>query len=216
MRPLEKTISAVVLIGGVTFAGYAFVTVKADADRERAEAAAAGFATYGDLKDARAAGISDPGAWTVYKRQQDQRRQADLERKQQEDAKAEAERARVAAARADMLAKSAARAEADRRELLRDPATKMKVGSFSWKKSGFGNVAVVTVAIENGNEFAVKDIGISCSFSAPSGTHLSNASHVIYETIKPNARRTFSDVNIGFIHSQARSASCQVDTAARL
>lgn len=212
MNRAEKALPIVILVAGATFAGWAYLSTAADYENKRKLAEAAGFADYSEMQKATAEGISDPKAWTDYKHLQDQKRQA----KQEEEAKAEAERARVAAIRADTLAKAAAQAEADRRERLRDPTVKMKVESFSWGKSGFGNVALVTIAIENANEFAVKDISILCSFDAPSGTHLSSVSHVIYDTIKPAATRTFSKVNIGFIHSQAKSASCRVERASRL
>jgi hypothetical protein len=136
VRPLEKIIAAVVLIGSATFAGYAYLSVAAENKREFSEAAAAGFASYGDLREAKAAGISDAAAWAEHKRQA--------------KAEGDAQRDRIAAARADMAAKAAKSADEDlamRRELARDPTTKMHVKSFTWKKGGFGSVGLVTVEI---------------------------------------------------------------------
>jgi len=100
-------------------------------------------------------------------------------------------------------------------ELSLDPADEMKLSNFSWKTGGFGSVAIITATIENFNNFTVKDITVKCSFGGKSGIHLSDVEHVIYDTIKSREKRTFKDINIGFIHSQSASSSCRIKTARR-
>ena len=60
---------------------------------------------------------------------------------------------------------TAAVAEAARYEATRNPATKMSVENMTWSLGGFGTVAVVTLTINNSNDFPVKDVGLECRFS---------------------------------------------------
>jgi hypothetical protein len=102
------------------------------------------------------------------------------------------------------------------RERNRDPGEKITMPSFSWKIGGFGTVGSATVTVDNGNDFPVKDIDVRCEFSGKSGTQLSTSQRTIFDTIPAKAKRTFKDVNMGFIHSQSAKASCRVETAKRL
>jgi hypothetical protein len=90
------------------------------------------------------------------------------------------------------------------------------MGSFSWTIGGFGTVGSATVTIANGNDFSVKDIDVRCEFSGKSGTPLSTSQKTIFDTIPAKTKRTFKDVNMGFIHSQSAKANCRVETAKRL
>jgi hypothetical protein len=102
------------------------------------------------------------------------------------------------------------------RERSRDPGERITMPSFSWKIGGFGTVGSATVTIDNGNDFPVKDIDVRCEFSGKSVTQLSTSQRTIFDTIPAKAKRTFKDVNMGFIHSQSAKASCRVETAKRL
>lgn len=158
--------------------------------RKEADAAAqaAGFADAEDQDRAGKAGVTDPTIWR-------QRSEAE------------------AAVKAALAAKEA---EAER-ERRRNPADMMSVSNFKWSTGGFGAVAIAnSITIKNDNSFAVKDIELTCHFSAPSGTVLSRLSHTIYDTVKAKAKRTFSDVNLGFVNSQSQRAACAVEKAARL
>jgi hypothetical protein len=50
------------------------------------------------------------------------------------------------------------------RERNRDPGERLTMVSFSWKIGGFGVVGSATVAIDNANDFPVKDIDVRCEF----------------------------------------------------
>jgi hypothetical protein len=102
------------------------------------------------------------------------------------------------------------------RERNRDPGERITMPSFSWKIGGFGTVGSATVTIDNGNDFPVKDIDVRCEFNGKSGTQLSTSQRTIFDTIPAKAKRTFKDVNMGFIHAQSAKASCRVETAKRL
>jgi hypothetical protein len=106
-------------------------------------------------------------------------------------------------------------AESARYEATRNPATKMSVENMTWSIGGFGTVAVVTVTINNSNDFPVKDVGLECRFSGKSGTELSTVNHTIFDSLKAKSKRTFKEVNVGFINSQSARAGCSVETAKR-
>lgn len=81
---------------------------------------------------------------------------------------------------------------------------------YSWSLDGFGTVAVGNFTVQNGNEFAIKDIAIRCEFSGKSGTVVSRADTTIYDTVAGRKNRTFRKVNMGFVNSQSASATCRV------
>lgn len=82
--------------------------------------------------------------------------------------------------------------------------------SFDWRKGGFENVMLADFTIKNGNDFPVKDITITCTHSGNSGTEIDRNTKTIYEIVKPRKKRTFHEVNMGFIHSQATQSRCKV------
>jgi hypothetical protein len=91
----------------------------------------------------------------------------------------------------------------------------MSVENMTWSIGGFGSVAIVTVTINNANDFPIKDVGIECRFSGKSGTELSTLTHTIFDSLKAKSKRTFKEVNVGFINSQSARAGCSVETAKR-
>ena len=81
---------------------------------------------------------------------------------------------------------------------------------FSWKKAGFDSIMKADFTVTNNNAFAIKDIEITCTHSANSGTVIDRNNRTIYEIVKANGKRKFPDFDMGFIHSQAASSSCQI------
>jgi hypothetical protein len=86
----------------------------------------------------------------------------------------------------------------------------VRLTSLSWHKDGFGSVAIISVTVQNDNSFAVKDIVLACDFRAKSGTKLQSKEHTIYDVVKARSKRSFPDVNTGFIHSQSANIGCSV------
>jgi hypothetical protein len=72
---------------------------------------------------------------------------------------------------------------------------------------------MATFVIKNTSPFDIKDITIHCTNAAPSGTVIGSIDHTIYDLVKANSTKTFREVNMGFIHSQASSSGCHVVTA---
>ena len=82
--------------------------------------------------------------------------------------------------------------------------------SFEWQKGGFGSVMLADFTVRNKNDFPVKDITITCIHSGNSGTEIDRNTKTIYEIIKPQKKRTFREVSMGFIHSEATRSRCEV------
>ncbi|MBR1170510.1 hypothetical protein [Bradyrhizobium liaoningense] len=201
MNSIEKTsIAMVAVLGGTIFFAYAVLSYEKEIRECREAASAAGFSDCEVFSQAKAAGISESSKWAEKQRQD---RAAADERAR--------ERERAAKAKQDMQEQVAA----IKAELSRNPASRMSIPDFTWKISGFGSVALISPTIENKNSFEVKDVVIECNFSAKSGTQLSTTSQTIFDTVKANSKRTFKEVNVGFIHSQSARASCQVNSAKR-
>jgi hypothetical protein len=119
--------------------------------------------------------------------------------------------------KAQSLAKSqeAAQLEKERRAKLSPLALANEdtnIVKLTWRKGGFGSVMIATFVIRNNSPMDVKDLEIRCEHSAPSGTVIDENTRTIYDVVKARSTRTFSNVDMGFIHSQAASTSCVVQS----
>lgn len=80
---------------------------------------------------------------------------------------------------------------------------------MSWKKGGFDSVMLADFSVENRNDFDVKDIEITCTHSAKSGTTIGKSSRTIYEIFPAKNFTAVNHFNMGFIGSQVVSTSCR-------
>ncbi len=81
---------------------------------------------------------------------------------------------------------------------------------FKWSKGGFGSIMMADFTITNQSKYTVKDLDVTCTHYANSGTKIDSNSRTIYETVPANGKKTIRDFNMGFIHSQAVRSSCEV------
>jgi len=95
---------------------------------------------------------------------------------------------------------------------LPDYQGSVELVGYRWRKGGFDNVMIATFTIENDSPVPIKDIGIDCQLSAESGTVLGHATNTIYQIVPANGRKTVTDFNMGFIHSQTANAYCELRT----
>lgn len=204
MRRRETLAVFLPILGFVGWIVYGIYSAGAENEANAKAATAAGFASFGEMTAARAGGVTDPTAWRDRVKDEKAKQEAIDNARHETEALATAERyaAKV-------------RAEAALAEMRRNPIDRMEIETPSWKTGGFGSVAIMTVRVSNSNDFEVKDIAISCRFSANSGTVLNERSYTIYETIKPKSKRTFKDLNVGFINSQAARGGCSLASASR-
>jgi hypothetical protein len=96
------------------------------------------------------------------------------------------------------------------------PLDGLKISSQSWRRGGLGSKALVTFTLRNGNDFAVKDIELFCSFVRRDGSHLTDRTRVIHDTVNMKSRKTFARLHIGFININADKAKCSLVAASRI
>lgn len=95
------------------------------------------------------------------------------------------------------------------------PLEGLKISSQSWRRGGLGSKALVTFTLRNANDFAVKDIEISCAFARRDGSHLTDRSRLLGDTVNMKSRKTFTRVHVGFVNVNADKAKCALVAASR-
>jgi hypothetical protein len=96
------------------------------------------------------------------------------------------------------------------------PVDGVKISSQSWRRGGLGSNAFVTMTLRNNNEYAVKDIDISCAFLRPDGSHLTDRTRLISDAINMRSRKTFARLHVGFVNVNAAKAKCSLLTASHI
>jgi len=92
----------------------------------------------------------------------------------------------------------------------------LKISSQFWRRAGLGSNAQVTFTLRNGNDYAVKDIEISCAFTRRDGSHLTDRTRTIHDTVNMKSRRTFARLHVGFVNVNANKAKCSLIAANRI
>jgi hypothetical protein len=96
------------------------------------------------------------------------------------------------------------------------PLDGLKIASQSWRRGGLGSNALVTFTLRNNNDYAVKDIEIACAFNRRDGSHLTDRTRVIRDTVNMKSRKTFARMHIGFVNINASRAKCSLVAANRV
>jgi uncharacterized membrane protein (Fun14 family) len=82
--------------------------------------------------------------------------------------------------------------------------------TFTWRKGGFGSVMFASFDFTNNNNFAVKDITVTCNHSADSGTRIDSNTRTIYQLIDAHSYKSVNDFDMGFIDNQATQTHCYI------
>ena len=90
------------------------------------------------------------------------------------------------------------------------PLDGLKISSQSWRRGGLGSKALVTFTLRNANDYAVKDIEIFCSFARRDGSHLTDRTRVIHDTVNTKSQKTFARMLVGFVNINANQAKCSL------
>jgi hypothetical protein len=90
------------------------------------------------------------------------------------------------------------------------PVDGLKISSQSWRRGGLGSNAFVTMTLRNNNEYAVRDVDISCAFLRADGSHLTDRTRLISDVINMRSRKTFVRLHVGFVNVNAAKAKCSV------
>jgi hypothetical protein len=95
------------------------------------------------------------------------------------------------------------------------PVEGLRISSQHWRRGGLGSKALVSFTLRNTNRYAVKDIEISCAFSRSDGSHLTDRTRVIHETVRRRSRKAFRQLHVGFVNVNADRARCSLIGASR-
>jgi hypothetical protein len=96
------------------------------------------------------------------------------------------------------------------------PVDGLKISSQSWRRGGLGSNAFVTFTLRNTNDYAVRDIEISCAFDRPDGSHLTDRTRLIRDTVNMKSRKTFARMHVGFVNVNASKAKCSLLAASHI
>jgi hypothetical protein len=96
------------------------------------------------------------------------------------------------------------------------PVDGLKIASQSWRRGGLGSNALITFTLRNGNDYAVRDIEISCAFTRNDGSHQTDRTRIIPDTVDMKSRKTFARMHIGFVNVNASKAKCSLVAASRI
>jgi hypothetical protein len=96
------------------------------------------------------------------------------------------------------------------------PLDGLKISSQSWRRGGLGSKALVTFTLRNNNDYAVKDIEIACAFNRRDGSHLTERTRLIPDTVNMKSRKTFARMHVGYVNINASQARCSLVAASRL
>jgi hypothetical protein len=93
------------------------------------------------------------------------------------------------------------------------PVDGLKISSQSWRRGGLGSKALVTFTLRNGNDYAVRDIEISCAFARRDGSRPTNRKRLIHDTVNMKSRKVFARLHVGFVNINAEKAKCALIAA---
>jgi len=95
------------------------------------------------------------------------------------------------------------------------PLDRLRISSQSWRRGGLGSKALVTFTLRNRNDYAVRDIEISCAFSRRDGSHLTDRKRLIHDTVNMKSRKIFARMHVGFVNINAAKAKCALVAASQ-
>lgn len=81
---------------------------------------------------------------------------------------------------------------------------------FTWGKTGFDNMMEANFTVINNSQYEIKDIEITCTHYAKSGTRIDSNERTIFDIVPASGKKTFEKFNMGFIHSQAEKTGCAI------
>jgi len=93
------------------------------------------------------------------------------------------------------------------------PVDGLKISSQYWRRGGLGSNALVTFTVRNGNDYAVKDLEITCAFARRDGSHLTDRTRMVHDTVNMKSRKTFARMHVGFVNVNASKAKCSLVAA---
>ena len=81
------------------------------------------------------------------------------------------------------------------------------------RRGGLGSKALMTLTIRNSNDYPVKHIEILCAFRSRDGRYVTERRHTIDAVVRPNSRKTFRHLMVGFVSINANRPKCSLLSA---
>jgi hypothetical protein len=134
---------------------------------------------------------------------------------QAEQEEAAGEAAREQEKKAREAARAAREAEEARIKAEGTPLENAELIFHGWKIGGFGSIFLGDFSIKNKGAYPIKDFDIRCTYFGPSGTELGTVREAAYELVKPKSTLRLKELNMGFMHSQARRTNCEIRSVKR-
>ena len=78
-----------------------------------------------------------------------------------------------------------------------------------WRKPGSNNIGTADITIDNGNDFAIKDVKIACHYMAKTGKKI-ETEQTVAVTVKAKSQKTFKKTKFPFIDVGAADGKCEI------
>jgi len=94
--------------------------------------------------------------------------------------------------------------------------SQLRVTGFSFRKELFGTFMKVNFVIHNDSSIPVKDVVVTCSHSANSGTIIDSNTRTVYEIVGSRSYVSIVNMDMGLINSKAVDSSCKITAFKRV
>jgi hypothetical protein len=78
-----------------------------------------------------------------------------------------------------------------------------------WRKPGSNNIGTADITVDNGNDFAIKDLKIACHYMAKTGKKI-ETEQTVAVTVKAKSQKTFKKTKFPFIDVTAADGKCEL------
>lgn len=95
------------------------------------------------------------------------------------------------------------------------PGDKVTIKIERWRKPGSNNIGTADITVTNGNDFAVKDIRVSCDYMSKTGGRKIETDQRLTIKIKAKTTKLFKKTKFPFIDQETATGSCKVESAAQ-
>ncbi len=93
------------------------------------------------------------------------------------------------------------------------PGDKVMFVIEQWRKPGSNNIGTADVTIDNGNDFAIKDIRVRCDYAVKATGKKIETNQNVAVTVKAKTKKTFKKTKFPYIDQDAAQGSCKVQSA---
>lgn len=93
------------------------------------------------------------------------------------------------------------------------PLEFIEIVNNNWYMGGFGVIPIHAITLKNKGEVSYKDIKIAITYTSRSDTLIDVGTQVIYDVLPAKKTKTFREINMGFMDSQAAKSRVKIISA---